>query len=133
MSTISERSEESDLFRTDSPPVPPQDNPANPTPGQGEAAPLTGNKNSLNATGSAAAPGTSGKSAPASQAPPKQEEVELKESNLQIVKKNIRDIDRSAGYIRVSGRPDVVLQVQDGFATIRKKVASKPAPILEPL
>ena len=72
---------------------------------------------------------------PAGQPQPQQqqEEIELEEAGMAIVKKNIKDVSKGAGYIKLAGKPDVVLQVQSGFATIRKKKPVKPDTFIEPL
>ena len=126
---ISERSEESsdDLLSR-----PPSENSQNQSDNKGEAGPSnkTGEQK-VQADQKKA--GQNSQKADQVQTPPpasQSENIELTESNMQIVRKHVRDVDKAAGYIRLGGKPDVVLQIQDGYTTIKKK---KPVAILEPL
>ena len=131
MSTISERTEESEssgnsLFRSDSP----VDQNKGKNEGQGESTPSQSQNKDTNPNNVAG--GSQSKAQGSSQPtpPPGKSVVEVKETNLQIVRKHMRDVEKGSGYIKLSGKPDIVLQIQDGYATMKKK---KPVQILEPL
>ena len=139
LSTISERSEESNasanlLFRPDSPgDQAPQTNQAGTSQSAKSSDPVVNpQNNSAPATNTQQTMGQTTTQQTMTQASPQGTsiQVELQEADLQVVKKHMRDVEKGSGYIRLSGKPDVVLQIQDGYATMRKK---KPVPIIEPL